>query len=328
MANVCFHALRACPLTGFLPIDVGDDMNPGHPSAAPPLKLPPEVGHLMRTVTPRVALFALTLCASGQGYAQDMPTSQPRFLTIYREEVKIGRSAEHTKIESGWPAAFERAKSPDYYLAFVSMTGPNEAWFVVPQQSHASIAEGMKRDDADPVLSAELARLQRADAEVLTNSRTMQAMARPDLSQGNFPDLAKARFFEITWFRVRPGHEAQFDAAVKAYTASAKRAAPDASWRTYEIIAGAPSPTFLIFASVDSYADFDKMVDDGQKSMKGLTADEGTVLQKFAAEGMINSETNRFRVDPRMSYVSKAARAVDPAFWMPKKAPTRVTSQP
>ncbi len=282
----------------------------------------------MHTIPPRIALLALMLGASGLSRAQDMPTSQPRFLTIIREEVKIGRNAEHAKIEAGWPAAYDKAKSPDFYLALVSMTGPNEAWYVVPQQSHAAIAEGMKRDEADPVLSAELTRLQRADAEVLTNVRVMQAVARPDLSYGPFPDLAKARFWEITWFRVRPGHEAQFDAATKAYTAAAKRATPDASWRTYEIIAGAPSPTFLVFSTVDSYADLDRMVEGGQKTMQGLTADEGAVLQKFAAEGMINSETNRFRLDPRMSYVSKAMRATDPAFWMPKKASAKVAVQP
>jgi hypothetical protein len=52
----------------------------------------------------------------------------------------------------------------------------------------------LKREDADPVVSAELARLSRADADVLTGLRVMQATARKDLSYGAYPDIGKARF--------------------------------------------------------------------------------------------------------------------------------------
>src|SRR6185436_7635458 len=49
--------------------------------------------------------------------AQTLPTSQPNMITIVREEVKLGRDADHANVEAGWPAAYEKAKSPDYYLA-------------------------------------------------------------------------------------------------------------------------------------------------------------------------------------------------------------------
>ena len=281
----------------------------------------------MSTIPTRLTLFTLLLGASSSMPAQDLPTTQPRFITIYREEVKVGRVAEHQKIEAGWPAAFEKSKSPEYYLAMVSMTGPNEAWFVTPQTSHAAMGDEMKRQDADPVLTAELSRLSRADAEVLNNVRVIQAAARTDLSYGTFPDLARQRFWEITWFRVRPGHEQQFEAAAKAYMSAAKRLDPGANWRTYEIIAGNPGPTYLIFSSVPAYADFDKMMEGGMKVMQGLNAEESAALQKVSLEGLINTETNRFRIDPRMSYVSQATRATDPGFWMPKKV-AKVATQP
>ncbi len=47
-----------------------------------------------------------------------LPTTQPNLLQIIREDVKVGHAAEHVKIEAGWPAAFEKAKSP------VLLTGP------------------------------------------------------------------------------------------------------------------------------------------------------------------------------------------------------------
>lgn len=277
----------------------------------------------MNTLRPRMALATLLLAAASPVFAQGMPTSQPALLTIVREDVKLGRSADHSRFEAGWPAAYAKAKSPDFYLAFTSMTGPNEAWYVVPHASHAAIAEGMKREAADPVLSAELERLSRGDAEFLNNVRVMQAAGRADLSMGAFPDLARMRFMEITWFRVRPGHEADFETAAKAYRTAAQRSAPATSYRVYEIIAGVPGPTYLIFSSVDSYGAFDQMMAAGQATMRGATPDELTTLQKFLSTGLVNSESQRFRVDPVQSYVSAETRAVDPAFWTPKKPTTR-----
>ena len=125
------------------------------------------------------------------------------------------------------------------------MTGINEVWFVVPSASHAAVAEDMKRDESDPVLSAELTRLSRADA------------------------FAMQRFWEITTFRVRPGHEQQFAAAAAPYGASANRAAPESSYRVYEVIAGMPGPTYLIFSTVTGYAAFDAMLAQGMKTMQG-----------------------------------------------------------
>ena len=76
----------------------------------------------------------LALCAAHLAFGQTgLPTSQPKLLTIVREEVKPGRAADHANHEAGWPAAFEKAMSPDYYLAMTSLTGPSEAWYVIPQ---------------------------------------------------------------------------------------------------------------------------------------------------------------------------------------------------
>lgn len=266
-----------------------------------------------------ITVATLLATSAGTAFAQGMPTSQPALITIVREDVKIGRAADHAKFEAGWPAAFEKAKSPDYYLAFVSMTGPSEAWYVTPYASHSAIGEGLKRETADAVLTAELERLSRGDAEFLNNVRVMQAVGRRDLSMGAFPDLAKVRFTEITWFRVRPGHEGEFEAAAKAYGAAAQRSAPSTSYRVYEIIAGVPGPTYLVFASVQSYGEFDQMMAAGQATMQGTTPAEMAALQKLFTDGLVNSETQRFRVDPGQSYVTAETRAADPEFWTPKK---------
>jgi hypothetical protein len=271
----------------------------------------------------RITILMSILSAAGLGssitaVAQGLPKTQPKLITIVREEVKIGRNAEHSKHEAGWPAAFEKAKSPDYYLGMTSLTGPNEAWYIIPAESHAAIGESMKREDKDPILSAELDRLSLADAQYINGARTIQAMAMTDLSVGDFPDVSKIRFFEITVFRIHPGHELQFESAAKSYAAARTRAAPKVGYRLYQVIAGMASPTYLVVASAENYAEFDQIVAAGMSTWTQATDDEKGVLEKAGREAIISSESNRFRVDPRQSYVPKETRESDREFWMPK----------
>jgi len=277
-----------------------------------------------------ITVASLVVLTAGTASGQGLPTSQPNFVQILREEVKVGHEADHTKTEAGWPIAFEKAKYPTSSIGLVSLTGPSEAWFLVPYASQASWGDDLKRQSDDPVLAAELARLSRADAAHITSVRSILGAARKDLSHGAFPDISKARFYEITIFRVRPGHENQFTEAGKAYGAAADRAAPGASYRVYEVIAGLPGPTYIIFSSVGAFGEFDKMMAEGEAAMKAATPQEQTALQKFGAEALINAETQRFRLDPEMSYVPKEVRAQDPGFWMPKRpaAPKKPTTQP
>jgi len=272
---------------------------------------------------PLAALQAALLLVSSASFAfsQGMPTSQPNLIQITREEVKTGHNAMHSAFEAGWPAAFAKAKSPNYYLAMVSLTGPNEAWYVSPYASHAALGESMKLENDDKALSTELARLQKGDADHINSVRTIQAVARTDLSYGAFPDMGLARFWEVTTFRVRPGYDEAFANVAKTYAAAAKRAAPGMSWRTYEVMAGIPGPTFFVFSSVQSFAEFDKGMQDGMAIGKSFTPEEQQMLEKFSSSGLINAETQRFRLDPVQSYVDAATKAKDPKFWSPGGKP-------
>jgi hypothetical protein len=277
----------------------------------------------------RTSLCVLGVCLSSfvlrvvPAYPQALPTSQPTYIQITMEDVKVGHDDEHSKLEAGWPAAFEKAKSPYYGIGMVALTGSPQAWFVTPYESNQAIGESMKLNASDPVLATELARLAQADTAHITNMREVYLQAMKDLSRGTFPDVARQRFYQVTIFRVRPGHEGQFVAAAKAYGASAGRSAPETAYRVYEVVMGMPSPTFFVISSATSQGEFDKDTRDGDATMKGMTQTEQDVLQKFSTEGMINSEVQRFRIDPNMCYLPKDARATDPAFWSPKKPLTK-----
>jgi hypothetical protein len=264
------------------------------------------------------AVVILALAAVSQSFADGLPDKQPNLIHIWRESVKPGRAAEHAKNEAGYVAAYEKSKSPANYLGLVSDTGPDEAWYISAWESNASMGEDRKREDKDAALSAELTRLDRIDAEYVNSVKKVIARARPELSVGQFPDLAKARYFQITVYRIRPGHESQFEAAARAYGAAMKRGAPKGSGRVYQVVAGMPVPTFLVISSLEDYADFDQLAANAGAAWNAATPEEQATIGTFAKEAVLEEESNRFHVDPVQSYVSKETRAKDPEFWSPK----------
>lgn len=268
----------------------------------------------------RVPAFAVVslLVAAGHVLAQAMPSAQPKYLTIYRETVKHGHDAAHAKSEAAWPAAFEKAKSTSTYLALASMTGISEVSFVEPFDSYAALGKFRDGVDANADLSAELQRALAADAEHVDGVRTLEAMAMPDLSHGSYPDMNKQRYWEIAVYRVRPGFEPMFAEVAKMYKGLAARAMPNAAWRVYSVTGGMLAPAFLVFSSTANYAGFDMAIAEGMAGEGKMTPEEAALWLKFAREGVISIESNKYRLDPGMSYVSAETKASDPKFWMKK----------
>lgn len=275
----------------------------------------------MHKIALSLTLLAFVAGSAPAALAQSVPTTQPKFLHIAREQLKAGRGGDHAKWETGWPAAYEKAKFAHSYIALASITGAPEVWYVSPLASQTAYGEMTASETGNAALSAELDRLAKGDGEFLSETSAMQAVAMPDLSHGAFPDLGMMRYWEITTFRVRPGHYDSWVAATMAYKAAAARSAPGASWRTYNVVAGAPGDTYLVFSSFGSFAELDKAMAEGEATWKGMTPEEGASLGKFMKEGLINSVTNRYRLDPGQSYVNAETKAKDPAFWNPKQKP-------
>jgi hypothetical protein len=93
---------------------------------------------------------------------------------------------------------------------------------------------------------------------------------------------------------------------------------PDTGKRIYEVAAGIPAPTYLIFSSVVSFAEFDKFLPDMTATMKAMTPSEQAAMEKFNGF-LTEAVTQRFRLDPDMSYVPRAVRESDPEFWLANK---------
>jgi len=256
--------------------------------------------------------IALSVVLAGSLSAQVMPP--PPYMEIFREEVKAGRAGPHVQAEAGWPRAFATAKIPNSCIAMTTIYGPSEAWFF---EGHASVAEieaVNKAIEAAPGLTRELDRLSQADAANVNALHTLLARHLPEASNGPNIDPAEMRVWEITIFRVRPGKEGSFYEGAKLYQSVVKQAQVDAPWATYEVMAGMPGPTYLVFVPHKTLAEIDPAVGVGAAIQKAMNEE---TMKKFGtlSEGFISVENLVFAPSPEMSYAPAEWIAQDPKYW-------------
>ena len=245
----------------------------------------------MRKSTLSLTLLALVAGSAATALAQGMPTTQPKFMHIFREQIKPGRAGEHAKWEAGWPAAFEKAKSPYHYIALQSITGPPEVWYVSPLANQAAYGEMMARSRRTRRSRRRLERLSKGDAEFLAEQSAMQAVAMPELSHGAFPvsgrcATGRSRPSGSSRATRTPGRPRPRPTRLpRPARPRTPAGAPTRWWR------GAPGGTYLFFSSVGAFGDFDKTGAEGEATRKGATPDELGVLGKFTKESVLLTRT-------------------------------------
>lgn len=258
-----------------------------------------------------VPLAAATLVA------QTLPVSQPAIINIYREVEKPNHAVAHEATEERWADFNRRSGYPTSYFGLVAASGVPEVWWISRFENMEGFGKSLSFE-ARPGYNLGLARIQAADAEHVQSFSSMQARALRDASHGLFPDLSKQRIYSIMTLRTRPGYGSAFREIAGHY----KRAAGTsevAGWRAYEVIAGAPSGTYLILTSFSSWAAVDANEAEWGRvaSMAGEHLDAAGKLVK---EAVLSTEVRYFTINPRISVVPKEVVASD-AFWDPKSPP-------
>ena len=271
----------------------------------------------------RGILGAVVVCLLFAGVlpALAQQSSPPKVLQIYREEVKPGKGAAHEKVEVGWPRAFAKANSPTHYIAMTSVSGPTEAWFLSGYDSLAAWEMDTQNNDKNPTLTAELQQLSAQDGELLSNARSIVATYREDLSYqtGSDAKLGTMRYFYVTTVRVRPGHEAEYEAMNKIVREAHQKANIPERWAVFQVNYGMPRTTLLIFQPLKSLAEVDNFPKThGDTFQAAIGEDGGKKLRELTNSAVLTSETNIFAFSPKMSYASKEMIAADPDFWAPK----------
>jgi hypothetical protein len=280
----------------------------------------------MRKFAPYIVVCLALLCAS-VAIAQDVPTPPPAMIQIYREEVKPGKTAAHSKTEAAFVRDFKAAKASPNYIAMATITGPDEAWFIARYDSYAAYGKDMKDSYSNPVLRAATERDSAADGELLTASRGIVARYRADLSYRPGVSIPLTRYFTIAIVRIRPGHNADFENARKIIKAAHEKASLKYNYSVYQVSSGMPAGTFLIITPYKTLADLDAAaVIHGQAYQDAIGDDGRKKLTELASSGTIATDTMLFAVDPKMSYPNKETIDADPAFWAPKPVATATGS--
>jgi len=265
----------------------------------------------------------LTAGISGIAFGQDKPAAQmpPKVLVITREFTKPGKSGtQHEKTESLFVQAMTHAKWPTHYLAVESLSGKARALFLTGYDSFEAWEKDTLATQKNAALSAALDRAWAADGELLSETDGGAFAFREEYSLRPEVDIAHMRYFEISRFQVKQGHDKDWDEIVKLVTAAYKKI-PDAHWSAYSAVYGSPDTTYIIFNPMKSAAEIDKNF-AANKDFEAAMGEEGMKkLAELSAAAIESSQTNLFAFNPRMSYPADDWVKADPEFWKPKAAP-------
>ena len=160
------------------------------------------------------------------------------------------------------------------------------------------------------------------EEDVPVTPRTMVALYRPGLSYR--PEQAirmypKARYFQVTIYRIRPGTYPEFAELVRLRRQSLDSINLNRPDIAYQVISGAESGTYIFFGPLVSLATLDSGLANSPVYAEDLADASAEVRRKIATEGEISRENLLFRIDPRISNVSEEFVAGESEFWHGKK---------
>jgi len=255
--------------------------------------------------------------------AQDSGSMKPpAVIQINREWLKPGKGgAMHDKSEAAFVSLMNKGKLQGHYIALNSMTGKSRALYITRYPSFEAWENDNKIFDKNASLGAELDRAITADGELLEGMDSAVLVYNDELSFHPRPDFSHARYYEITVFHVRLGHDKQWHEVTKMYKDACEKAGLDTHWGMYELQYGGEGGTFLGLTHRDSLAEIDKGMMQGKKFVEAAGGEEAAAkLDQMFGEAVESVRTELFSINPKQSYVDDATISADPDFWKPRAA--------
>jgi hypothetical protein len=248
----------------------------------------------------------------------------PQVLRIIRQSIKPGAGAEHEKIGANIARGVARAKYPASFLALSSISGLPETWILESHDSFASVEAATTFVETTPAVKWFLGQYEAQSGAAINEVRRMLAIYRPDLSyRGDqfAQDMPKMRYVSVVLVRLLPARDSDFAEAVRLVKGAYEKSASDQPLVIYQVISGAPGPSYLFFAPMVSLKAMDDAPSRGKAMREALGEDNAAKALKTSSEVTAASESFLFSLNPRLSYVSKEFAAIDPDFWIPKPPP-------
>ena len=267
------------------------------------------------------ALGVLLLWASvSLAFAQETggssgTTPPPKVLQVIREFVKPGKSGSaHEKAESAFVQAFAHAKSPTHYFAATSLSGRSRVLFFIAFDSFEAWEKDNLAVQKNTALSAVLDRASTNDGELLSDIDTSLLTYNEEQSLRAPVDIAHMRYFEISLFRVRPGHRKEWTDLVKLVK-DAYEKVPDTHWAMYEAAYGQEDVTYVVFVPMKSATEMDQASERSKQFIAAMGEDGMKRLGELESSAVEFTQTNLFQFAPSMSYPPDAWVKADPEFW-------------
>jgi hypothetical protein len=266
-------------------------------------------------------LFAVSLGISCSCIvtAQDKPAI-PKVLAITREFTKPGKSGMvHDKAESAFVQAMTRAKWPTHYTGMTSLSGKPRALFLTQYESFEAWEKDTQATQKNTALSAALDRAYMADGELLDSLDQGVFVFNEEQSLRPRPDLSQMRYLEISAYRVRPGHDAEWREVVKLVKAAYEKGVPESHWGVFDQVYGAEEgDVHLVLISRKSLAEVDHAAQEDKQFAEAMGEKGMKKLDELVAASVESSRHNIFAFNPAMSYVPDEWIKSAPDFWKPK----------
>jgi hypothetical protein len=252
--------------------------------------------------------------------AQDQSTTPPpKVLQIVVESLKPGQGGNsHAKTESAFVKALSDAKWPTHYFGMDALSGKSRAVFFTGYDSFDAWQKDMDATMKNTSLAAALDSAAVADGALLDAFETSAYVYREDLSLRGPVDIAHMRFFEITLFRIRPGHGKDWSDLVKIYMAANEKI-PNAHWATFEKMYGTESGSrYIAISPMKSMAEVDQEMLDDKALGSSLSDEDRRKIRELTAAAVESIESNLYAMNPKMSYPPDTWVKADPTFWSQK----------
>jgi hypothetical protein len=122
------------------------------------------------------------------------------------------------------------------------------------------------------------------------------------------------RYFEISLYRVRPGHRAQWNELVKLVKGAYEKI-PNTHWAMYEAMFGQEDVTYVVFIPRKSVAEIDQDMMNEKQFVEAMGEDGMKKLVELESAAVEFTQTNLFQFNPAMSYPPDEWVKADPEFW-------------
>jgi hypothetical protein len=266
-----------------------------------------------------LSLLLISSARAQRSQALNAAGAAPEILNIVHQQLIPGKEADYANLLGRIANEYSQKRIPVYWFGGQSFTGDSSAIYL---NFFSSFAEAQAVNDALNSAMAASPDLVPIQEQLLTfTSRVTNAVAirRDAISyRSNSVDFSKAHVLRVATIRVRQGHEQEFEEAMKDLSAAYGRLNANSPWVTYQVNAGAPSTTFVIFMPMHSLKEMDDYVARTGRPLRTAEGDAiSSRLQAIARDAYVSWDSELYVVSPSTSHVSDEFAAGDPNFWRP-----------